>query len=400
MKKQTKHAKKHILLRLAVSFLVLFCLTAGVLYVYFTDTLKNFVISGIYDRTSLDVRFDDFKLKIITGEIEVENISLIDADFGKDPFFTAESIKAGLNLRALISGHLWINYMNVEKPVLKVERTREKKINIVEIKKRLGSSGRAGSGGKLNFQGLQIGTLKVNEGAVRFRDDLPEKQFIMELKNINIVLEKFYLPLPAEDKYAELTLDAVIGDSGKSKVSIRGEFNPAAFIKNFEIDMHLDNIVLNQFSPYYNPASPIIIDSGEVSVFCRGACRDGELVGGGYIELSEVSVRAKEGFISQQLFGVAVEKVVTYISEHKDMKFHYTLTGDVSDPQFKLAPGSEKAIINSILNALDIPLKAANNIKEGINAAGENISNGVKKIKDKISDTVNGVVDCINPGPE
>ncbi len=399
MKKQTKYAKKHILLRLAVSFLVIFCLTSGVLYIYFTDIFRNFVVSRIYDKTSLDIRFDDFRLKIITGEIEIENIRLIDVNFGRDPFFTADSIKAGLNLRALMSGHLWINYATVKKPVLKVERNREKAINIVEIKKRL-SSYAGEESGRINLRGLQIGTLKIDEGIVRFKDDLPEKQFSMDLEDINLVLEKFYLPLPAEDKYAELTLDAGIGDSERSKIHICGKFNPSAIVKNFEIDIHLDNIVLNRFSPYYNPASPIIIDSGEMSVFCRGACRNEELVGGGYIELKEVAVRAKEGLISQKLFGVAAEKVVTHISEHKDMKFYYTLTGNISDPQVRLAPGSEKVIINSILNALDIPLKAAGSIKEGIDITGENISNGVKKIKDKISDTVNGVVDYIKPGRE
>ncbi|MDD5644250.1 MAG: DUF748 domain-containing protein [bacterium] len=396
MQKKDKYSKKRIFLRLIIYFLFIFCLTSGVLYVYLTEIVKNLAISLIYEKTNLDIGFGDFKLKIITGEIEIGELSFRDASLSKEPFFTAESVKAGINIRALLSGHLWINYMALENPVLRIERNKEKAVNIFEIRDRLDF--KSGEGPvRHNFLSLQIGTLSVSGGSIRYKDDFGEKQFTLEADNINIILKKFYLPPPGEDKCAELMIEADVGDAPESIIRIKSKFNPAEFAKDFEIDVHIDNVVLNRFSSYYNPASPIIIDGGKASVFYRGSCRDGELVGGGVIELEEVVVRAKEGPISPQLYGVAVEKVITYVAEHKDMKFRYTLTGCISDPQFRLAPGTENVIINSILNALDIPVKAAGNIKEGIGIAGENISNGVKKIKDKISNTVNGVVDYIGP---
>ncbi|MEA3346828.1 MAG: DUF748 domain-containing protein, partial [Candidatus Auribacterota bacterium] len=238
---------------------------------------------------------------------------------------------------------------------------------------------------------------EVHNGKVLFADYSLEIPFEMELTKIDCALKKFYKPVPAGGKFMEIEFSAKAAEGEISNIEIKSKANPDSVRENFDIEISVENITLNAFKSYYNPRSPIIIDSGKGWLCYTGKCRNNILDGRGRIELKNVVVMAKPGFMFPELFGVAVEKVVNYVVEHQNMVFNFSCGGSILNPEFKLAPGEKKVIIKAILDALDVPAKAVDNIKESIETVTESVSKGVKKIHEKISDTVDEVIDVVVP---
>ena len=381
---------------MTVTFILIFFVTGAILHFYVSGIFETYLLKEIHKRTNLDIRFEKFKINVLNGNFYLSEVEVFNSGIAKTPILTVESVTASINIYALFAGNLWIHSAHVKKPVLSITRNRDKKVDILEIINRLKPEGSQGIK-RFKFYNVQLGMFGIQDGRILFTDYSLEPPFKSELTDIAFAVKRFCRPVPAGGKLMELDFSAKAVKSGIGKIAISGRVNPVSMKENLDVEILIENVTLNAFKAYYNPGSPIIINSGKGWLCYTGKCRNSILDGRGRIELKNVVVMAKPGFISPELFGVAVEKVVNYVVEHQEMVFNFSCGGNILNPEFKLAPGEKKVIIKAILDVLDVPEKAVNNIKESIETASESVSKGIKKIHQKIADTVNEVIDVVVP---
>lgn len=217
-------------------------------------------------------------------------------------------------------------------------------------------------------------TFIVKEGEVLFIDRVPySKPHLLTFENIDAELS-----LRLDDSYSKILNLSSTGrgdlNGNKNEVIKWTIFlNPTTPKLTMSNRFEVSNADILTFEPYYDRFSPFIFKRGAVSGTLVFDFDNGNIGSTNEVRISDFLFYIKRGYENEAFWETNVQDLAKYFtSSQGDIVFDFKIKGEMSKPEFHLGPISKKALVSMAVGKIsDVIGQLREPQKEGASAPGK-----------------------------
>jgi len=239
--------KKPVKIGLAAA-IALPILAAGLIRLFVhANTFRPMIESRLSAALSRKVTLGDLSLSVMTGSLVANDLAIAeDPKFGQAPFFTAQRLRIGVQMKPLIfNRQLIVRSFEVDAPQINLIRAEDGTWNFSTLRHGAGSQNTAQPAA---VPDLAVGLITIKNGTATL-ETLPVERNPQVYDHLDVKLERFSLA-----NFFPFTVSASLPGDGNVKVAgIVGPVNPqdaAATIFDAQLTIrHLDPVVAGYIDP-------------------------------------------------------------------------------------------------------------------------------------------------------
>ncbi len=319
-----------------------------------TLTNPNIKINSIKDKSKLDIN----NLSLIATNLtkEKEKILLDTIKLKKENLFLEKELKTEVitkNIDLIIdkitfeNNTLAIKSTKLQKPYVSIaifkdsenEKVDTKETNLIKNKT---------SNKNLN---LDIGPIKIVDASFNFEDKNLPIPFNILVSNLDGNFSEFN---SKSSKPTKLNLEGTVDKYGYAKISGLVEHQN---IKNLtDINMIFKNINIKNLTSYSGKFLGKKIDSGKLNLDLKYNIKNSNLNAKNSIVINNIKLGEKVE--SKDAISIPLELAIALLEDSKGViNLDIPISGNVSDPNFSIAPIIWKAFTNLVVKAVSAPFK-------------------------------------------
>lgn len=348
-------------------------------------TLSDFDLEGLLPYVQQYMLADDLdgtldaKMKIqgslkhvldfnVNGTARVRDFEM--EDMSGDEVLTCDSLLIGINEVKLLQNRIGLSHLQAYNPHIDITYEADSLDNFTRMMIAAEEAVRAtaeANGITLPAEEttvddspwhLTIGQLQINEGRLRYRDNAtPVEPFKYEVSRISMNAPQFSL-----QGNNNIKAKAMLGKKGTLTLEYHGKLEDQ---RNMQIDLHVKDVNLEDFSPYTLQMFGNEISRGTFSASLVAATVRSTLAGDLHLLADQPKIGKKQRKLHPE-YNVPFRTGI-YILTDKDgrCEFNLPLSGNVAEPQF-----SYKRVIFSTLGKLIVKVCTSGR-KKGAGLSGE-----------------------------
>lgn len=305
------------------------------------------------------IRLDPFMGKVTLRDIKVGNPN----GFSKENLFELGSISVGVSYPALLKKQYVVTGIEINKPQVKIEINRNKKINAVALMDNLPKEPKKAKKDEKPLPDFLVKKVRLSDGLIKLSDaGFASGTATTSLENIDFSLVNLTNMTDKPKNAGEFKLTAKLNK--KSPLDVSGQIDAFAKKISFDVKAVLKNVVLTDFAPYYAGA-PFKIDRGSAGINIDLPCRQEVLNGQGQVTASNLDIKSKSRVVGQ-----ASNSITQLVVDEKGrLTFDFPITGTLKKPNIglmkvfselmgrALAKGAQKIIESEATKAIQNQLK-------------------------------------------
>ena len=210
------------------------------------------------------------------------------------------------------------------------------------------------------FKSYTAKKIELSDFNLKFYDYTLEDPFHMDLQHLNIVAEN----IKPENKYANFHTKGKINATG----TIEGDIAVSrSGVENMTVNMNIDGLFLNRFSPYGRFYTAHRFMEGISSFKNKSVIKDSYLTSTNTVQIKNIKLSKKDK--TQNGYSLPMKLAVALIKDNKgDINLDIPIEGPVNDPEYKFGKVIWQIIKNIFTKIVSSPVKAlANTFKTDIN---------------------------------
>jgi len=200
---------------------------------------------------------------------------------------------------------------------------------------------------------LEVGTLVVEEGFVRFTDRTTTPRFVEEASRLAFTANKVGT---APTTRSEIMLSARL--TGGAQVELQGTIGAIGGPLYADLRGKLSGLALNRTNPYLNKLLGWVAHQGSIGFTTQFQIRDDKLVAENEIVVGQpLFVPSRRGDEVRKRVGVPLDLLVSLLENtRKEVRLAVPVTGVLSSRQFDFGDAMWDAIRKAAINVLALPV--------------------------------------------
>jgi uncharacterized protein involved in outer membrane biogenesis len=201
---------------------------------------------------------------------------------------------------------------------------------------------------------VDIGSLAIEEGDVRFLDRSVKPAFSQTLSHLAVGIEGLST---TPDRRARLTAQAIVG--GDAALDVRGEFAPLGETYA-DLTIELRDFALASLNPYTDSVIAWIVQRGKLAARAHYRIEHNELTATNEIAVERLGVTpSRAGDEVQRRVGVPLGLIVALVTDSQNsIKVDIPMSGPLDQWRVGLADAVWTAVKNAVVNILASPFRA------------------------------------------
>jgi hypothetical protein len=282
------------------------------------------------------------------------------------------------SLRGLFSGEVRVWSIRVLKPYVSALRTKDGKLRIVPtlLEPPPAKGAPAGSAGA---PPVHVRNITLEDGVVELFDATvaqPPLKIRMERLHASV----WDVQVPALTGKSAFDLSGILkGVRRDGRVKVSGWAEVAT--KDSSVTAELRGVDLVALQPYLSTAAEVRVERGVLDVDLQSDVRHNRLRAPGKVTIADLEF-APAGGMKDTFMGVSRSAVLSSMKgKANKITIHFTLEGDINNPQFSLNEAFATRMASSMAESLGVSIRG---IAEGVGALG-------RKGPDALGETANGL---------
>jgi len=345
------------LLTLIITILALFTLIvvkANSIAAFITEQI---IIYNIEKRFTVRVRIERVAADVYQDTVHLEGFRMISSNqISERPFLYCPEGEGRFYFRQLFKMKIVMDDMLFKEPVLFIERGEEGKWNLPKRKKYR----------KPRWFFLML-KAKVEDGKIIFRDGkIAEEELTTELREIKGAATDLSRRIPAGIAY-NLT-----GNLYNTPLEAKGTIDSFKEPFDFSLNLKVEDLSLLPFASYQREITSCKLVRGKMDLETELKCEKNKLDCMNRAVFKDLELQpvlaAKPSLIRVMGMGPATLATVLRDNEGK-IRLNIPVKGDITDPDFKIAPALLKALIRAVQETIIGPFGSAAKLvftKEGM----------------------------------
>jgi hypothetical protein len=303
------------------------------------------------------------ELKVNWFSIELLGLS-IDGPRGWPAARTLEAERVTIvpDLRSLLTDHIRIASIVVEKPYLSMLRTPGKLIMVPSLTEREGSKADARSKNG-PARAVMISTIELKNGSIELFDATVSRPPLKtRMEQIEAVIRD--VAAPAGTTHFDLAA-IVKGVKRDGRAKVTGWVGPGARDSSSRLALAAVDMVALQ--PYLVKRNETQVTKGSLDLNLSSEVRNNNLDGKGKVIIKDLEFAPARGFFDT-FMGVPRNAVIGFLRDHNNaIDVDFVLKGDTSNPSFSLNENLSTRIATAMAGQLGVSIKS---VAEGIGTLG------------------------------
>jgi hypothetical protein len=339
-----------------VVVLVIFRLT-------FPTIIKNMLEQKLDKQLGVKTTIGDVNLSLFRGTVTMREITMDNPpSFAPTPFLSVQKVFANVALTSLLSKEMRIELVHIQDLKIRVQRTKEGRINVRTILNNVKSTSHPPSSppiekpaGAQAGKGIFLNLFKAEDVQISFEDYAVSKSpHLTELKDMNILLESFRYPDISPGTESEITIRGQLVATKTSPFMIHSTFrlgnNLPATITS-DLQEKLDDIYLPHFNSYVRRYG-YQFKSGTLTTTYTGKTAQGQIDGLANVRFEKVQFEKKDSKLSSLIFGIPLQSLPQLFQDPKGtLELTLEVGGDINKPRVSWSKLSEQLLIKALGNA-------------------------------------------------
>ncbi|MGE5651356.1 MAG: DUF748 domain-containing protein [Bacillota bacterium] len=288
----------------------------------------------------------------------------------------AERVVVTPDLAGLFSAKVRVSRIAVDHAYLSVWRTRDGRVRLLpSLLEKPRADGTQPAAASSPAPEVAIGSIELRDGVLEFFDaSVRQPAHKTRLDQLQVRVDD--LRVPSLAGRTGLALDGTVkGVQRDGRVSIGGWAELAD--KNSEIATKLSGVDLGALQPYLIKASETGVRRGTLDLALQSTVRQNRLHAPGTVTLSGLELAPGNGAFGT-FMGVPRQAVVAALKNRDGrIALHFTLDGNLNDPQFSLNDSFARRIGASVAETLGISIEG---LTRGVGSAAQGLGGMVKKL--------------------
>lgn len=353
--RRTKRKIRSLLTLIVIlALLVLIIIKANSIAAFITEQI---IIYNIEKRFTVRVRIERVAADVYQDTVHLEGFRIISSNqISERPFLYCPEGEGRFYFRQLFKMKIVMDDMLFKEPVLFIERSEEGKWNLPKRKKYR----------KPRWFFLML-KAKVEDGKIIFRDGkIAEEELTTELREIKGAATDLSRRIPAGIAY-NLT-----GNLYNTPLEAKGIIDSFKEPFDFSLNLKVEDLSLLPFASYQREITSCKLVRGKMDLETELKCEKNKLDCMNRAVFKDLELQpvlaAKPSLIRVMGMGPATLATVLRDNEGK-IRLNIPVKGDITDPDFKIAPALLKALIRAVQETIIGPFGSAAKLvftKEGM----------------------------------
>lgn len=340
---------------------ILFILfVAATALVVVAQVASNFFLKPILEREArrvfqVPIYIDRAGANLFVGSFWMKGVRVKNTPgFKEQDILTARTISVDFNLLSFLTNEFAIGQVLFKDPHFNFEINHENEWNISSFIDRMSDWFQEFARKKPAFarfaQEYTLEKFSVRNGTVHFIDQRGGAEKNWTFHSISFSLARIvYPPDPEEALPTAIYVNATPSGPQEAKILVLGRLNPFAPKKSFDITGSAKSLALSQYVDSM-PDFPLHIAEGNLQLKVKALCHENQVDIHHQVHVEGLKFQVKE--ISNQqpllILGLPQETVVHFFNSvqppTEPFEFDFRVTGDLSDPKFKIWSAIEQKI--------------------------------------------------------
>ncbi len=204
------------------------------------------------------------------------------------------------------------------------------------------------------FKSYTANKIQLSNFNLKFYDYTLEDPFHMDLQNLNIVANN----IRPDNQFANFNLKGKVNETG----ILNGDISVSRVgVENMKIDLSIDGLFLNRFSPYGRFYTGHRLLEGISSFKNKSTIKDSYLTSTNNLHIEQVKVSKKDktqsGYSLPLRLGVALMK-----DTNGNVDLEIPVEGPINDPKYKFGKVIWQIVKNLFVKMVSTPVKALSNV--------------------------------------
>ncbi|MBI2229032.1 MAG: DUF748 domain-containing protein [Deltaproteobacteria bacterium] len=304
------------------------------------------------------------EIKVNWFSIEVLGLS-IDGPRGWPAARTLEAERVTIvpDLRSLLTSHVRIASIVVERPYLSMLRTPGKLIMVPSLTEREGSKADASTKNG-PARAVMISTIELKNGSIEVFDATVSRPPLKtRLEQIDAVIGDVAAPATGRTQFDLAAVVKGVKRDGRAKIT--GWVGPGARDSSSRIALAAVDMVALQ--PYLVKKHEAQVTQGSLDLNLSSEVRNNNLDGKGRVVIKDLEFALARGLLDT-FMGVPRDAVIGFLKDHNNaIGVDFALKGDTSHPNFSLNENLSTRIATAMAGQLGVSIR---NVAEGLGTLG------------------------------
>ncbi len=359
--------------------------------------VKNIAERELNKQLGVNATIGSVSLSLFGGSATLREVAINNpSDLTPEPFFSAQKVFVDIALASLLSKEIRIELVEIQRLVLRVQRSKEGRLSFIPIPGPLKSTSPTPLEKPAEAQtekSILLDLLKVEDAQISFEDyAVSEPPLLTELKGINVFLKSFRYPDTSSRTESEINIKGQLVATKTSPITIHSAFQlgktpPLTIVSDSQ--EKLEDVYLPHFNPYVRSYG-FIFTSGAGAITYTGKTAEGQIDGLANVRFDKVRLEETGLKVGPVVFGIPIQYLPRLFQDPKGtLELSLKVSGSVSDPQVSWSNLSEQLLAKALGAAFRaglIPLrKPYNLITEGVTQSGKDGGELLHKLKDMLA---------------
>ncbi len=306
-------------IRAAIAALILLLLLAGTAALFGPNLLRQLAQDWVREETGRTLELGKVNVNLLALSVEIHDVTLTETAQAT-PFVRWKRLYVALSPRSLWHWAPVIRELQLDQPVMRIERQTEGRFNFSDLFDREEGDGPAPDQTRDSVH-FSLNNLVIHDGKIDFIDQALAKPVVHRVEALELAVPFFgNLPYLA-DRYVAPLLNATVNGT---PFELKGELKPFADTQEYLLKLKFDGIDLPRYLSYLPAKLPLKVESGlldiDLDLTCRvSAAAKPQLDLAGRFDLSVLDLREPDG---RPLLFVPLLEGRLAPSQPLDLQFH------------------------------------------------------------------------------